>query len=235
MDAMTVAPGFGHRISGTRAIASTLGVCVGVSGLDHGFFEMLQGNAATPGLIVTAIGPDQRMWIHGTEEAFTVLPNFLAAGILTLVVAVLTIVWSIGFIDRPNGSRVLLILGLLLFAVGGGVGMLAFLAFGWAVARHLDRPFTWGRPGPTGLGVRLAGLWPSLLVAGMALYAFALEVAIAGVVPGVSDPEAILLICWGSLLAMMAALVLALVGASAQDLARSTPASDRAEATASSR
>jgi peptidoglycan/LPS O-acetylase OafA/YrhL len=233
MQATAVVPGFGRRISGTRAIASTLGVCVGVSGLDHGFFEMLQGNVATPGLIVTAIGPDQRMWIHGTEEAFTALPNFLAAGILTLMVAVLTIVWSIGFIDRPNGSRVLLLLGLLLFAVGGGVGMLAFLTFGWAVARHLDRPFTWGRPGPTGFGVRLAGPWPGLLVAGMALYVFALEVAIAGFVPGVSDPEAILLICWGSLLAMMAALVLALVGASAQDLASSTPTPDRTEATSS--
>jgi hypothetical protein len=43
--------------NGTRVTASMFGVCVGVSGLDHGFFEALQGNTATPGLIVQAIGP----------------------------------------------------------------------------------------------------------------------------------------------------------------------------------
>ena len=220
MRTSSAAPVAGREVNGTRVVASALGVCVGVSGLDHGFFEALQGDMSTPGLIVQAIGPAQRMWIHGTEEAFTLVPNFLATGILAMVVGVLTIAWSIGFIDRPNGSRVLLLLGGLLFLVGGGIGMLVFLLFGWAAARRIHRPLTWWHAVlPAGAGRVLSRAWPGLVAVGLALYAFALEVAIVGVVPGVSDPEQALVICWSALLAILAALGVALVGASAGDVA----------------
>jgi hypothetical protein len=216
----SAAPVVGREVNGTRMVASALGVCVGVSGLDHGFFEALQGNMATPGLIVQAIGSAQRMWIHGTEEAFTLVPNFLVTGILAMVVGVLTIVWSIGFIDRPNGSRVLLLLGGLMFLVGGGIGMLVFLLFGWAVARRIHRPLTWWRSVlPTGAGRALSMTWPGLVAVGLVLYAFSLEVAIVSFVPAVSDPEQELVICWSALLAMLAALGVALVGASVQEVA----------------
>ncbi|MGZ6256835.1 MAG: hypothetical protein ACXWMB_07445, partial [Candidatus Limnocylindria bacterium] len=55
----------------------------------------------------------------------------------------------------------------------------------------------------------LARAWPGLVALGLALYAFALEVAIVGVVPGVSDPAHALLVCWSALLAMLAALAVA--------------------------
>jgi hypothetical protein len=195
-------------------VAGALGVCVGVSGLDHGLFEALQGNTATPGLIVQAIGPAQRMWINGTEEAFTLVPNFLVTGVLAMAVGLLTIAWSIRFLDRPNGSRVLLLLGGLLFFVGGGIGMLVFLLFGWAVARRIHRPLTWPSVQPASMSRGLGSAWPGLVATGLALYAFALEVAIVGVVPGVSDPDTALLICWSALLAMLAVFFFALVGAS---------------------
>ena len=193
---------------------------LGVSGLDHGFFEALQGNTATPGLVVQAIGPAQRMWIHGTEEAFTIVPNFLVTGILAMAVGLLMIAWSIGFIDRPNGSRVLLLLGGLLFLVGSGIGMLVFLLFGWAVARRIHRPLTWWRSFlPAGVCRILAQAWPGLVALVLVLYAFALEIAIVGFVPAVSDPEQALLICWSALVAMLGALFVALVGASLPDVA----------------
>jgi hypothetical protein len=216
----SAAPVAGREVSGTKVVASALGVWVGVSGLDHGFFEVLQGNAPTPGLIVQAIGPAQRMWIHGTEEAFTIVPNFLVTGILAMAVGVLAIAWSIGFIDRPNGSRVLLLLGVLMFLVGGGIGMLVFLLFGWAVARRIHRPITWWPSVlPAGVAKVLSIAWPGLVAVGLALYAFALEVAIVGFVPAVSDPDQALVICWSALLAMLAALVVAVVGASVRDVA----------------
>ena len=216
----SAAPVARREVNGTKTVASALGVCAGASGLDHGFFEVLQGNTATPGLIVQAIGPAQRMWIHGTEEALTIVPNFLVTGILAMAVGLLTIAWSIGFIDRPNGSRVLLLLGGLMFLVGGGIGMLVFLLFGWAVARRIHRPLTWwGSVLPAGVCRILARAWPGLVAVGLVLYAFALEVAIVGVVPGLSDPEQALLVCWSALAAMLAALALALVGASVQDVA----------------
>jgi hypothetical protein len=59
--------------------------------------------------------------------------------------------------------------------------------------------------------------WRGLIVLCAVLYAFALEVAIAGVLPGVSDPEARLYICWTALLVMIASMILALAGAAAED------------------
>jgi peptidoglycan/LPS O-acetylase OafA/YrhL len=209
---------FAHRhINGTKAVAAALGVCVGVSGLDHGFFEVLQGDTPTPGLIIQAIGPAQRMWAYGTEEAFTLVPNFLVTGILAVVVGLLTIVWSIRYLDRPNGSRVLLLLGGLMFLVGGGIGMLVFLLAGWLVARRIHRPLTWLPSRLPGTVRRvLARSWPALVVVGLALYAFALEVAIIGFVPGVSDPDQALTICWLALLGTLASMGGALVGASTE-------------------
>ena len=73
-----------REANATRTIAAALGVFAGVSGLDHGLFKTLQGNARTPGLIVQSIGPTQRMWVYGTEDALTLVPNFLATGILAM-------------------------------------------------------------------------------------------------------------------------------------------------------
>jgi len=215
----------------TRTIASALGVFAGLSGLDHGLFEALQGNAPTPGLIVQSIGPAQRMWVYGTEDAFTLVPNFLVTGILAMTVGTLVIVWSIGFIDRKDGSRVFLLLGTLLFLVGGGVAQVAFVALGWAVSRRIGRPLTWWRSIlPRGAGRRLARLWLGLLLVALALGLAALEIAIAGVVPGVTDPAQARLICWSALGLMLAMLLLAVVAGSAHDAERQAeqPAGRRA-------
>jgi hypothetical protein len=206
--------------SGVRAVAAALGACVGVSGLDHGFFEMLQGSAPTPGPVIQAIGPAQRMWVYGTEEAFTVVPDFLATGVLAMLVGLATIVWSVGFLGRSNGSRVLLLLGLLLFLVGGGIGMLVFLLAAWAVARRNGRPLAWVPSMlPRRLGAILRKASPVCVGAGLALYAFALEIAIVGMVPGVSDPDVALSTCWSVLLAMLLTFGVALVGASLAPIA----------------
>jgi hypothetical protein len=42
----------------TRSIVSTVGVILGISGFDHGIFEILQGIAPTGGMFINAIGPD---------------------------------------------------------------------------------------------------------------------------------------------------------------------------------
>lgn len=213
----------GRQVSGVKAVGAALGVCVGVSGLDHGFFEVLQGNTPTPGLIIQAIGPAERMWAYGTEEAFTLIPNFAVTGILAMLVGLLTIIWSVRYLDRPHGSRVLLLLGGLMFLVGGGIGMLVFLVAGWLVARRIHRPLEWlpSRLPSTARRV-LSRSWPALILVGLALYAFALEVAIVGFVPGVSDSDAALTLCWLALLGTLASMGLALVGASVEPSRRTT-------------
>jgi hypothetical protein len=197
-----------------RMVAAALGVCVGISGLDHGLFEILQGNRATPGPFIAAIGPEQLMWVNGTEDAFTLVPNFLVTGILSVVVGLAMILWSVRSVDRPDGSRVFLALGLLLFLVGGGIGMLVFLLVGWLVARRIHRlPALWTSALPASLDSALDRVRLGLIAGGFVLYAVALEIAIVGFVPGTSDPDVCLTVCWMALLAMMGLFVLALFGA----------------------
>jgi hypothetical protein len=217
MDTSQSLPAVRGLAHATRSVASALGVMVGISGLDHGSFEILRGNTPTGSLIVQAIGPDQRMWIHGTEDAFTMVPNFLVSGILSVAVALAIIVWSIRYLDRPNGATVFLALSAALFLVGGGVAMLGFVVFCWAVTRRIDRPIAWWRALPVSLTHGLGTSWRGLIILCAVLYAFALEVAIAGVVPGVGDPEARLYVCWTALMAMIACMILALAGAAAED------------------
>ena len=68
----------------TRTVVSSLGVLLGISSIDHGVLEMMQGNAPTPGSFVKALGPGHSwtLWIHGGEPAFTIVLNFLLTGVL---------------------------------------------------------------------------------------------------------------------------------------------------------
>jgi hypothetical protein len=105
----------------TRIIVTTIGVIFGFGGIDHGFFEFLQGNTPTNGLIIQAIGEGQRFWVEGTEEAFTIIPNFLISGILSMAIGLAIIIWSLWFIHSPHGRTVFLGLFIILFLVGGGI------------------------------------------------------------------------------------------------------------------
>lgn len=70
----------------TRTNVATLGTIFGISGMSHGFFEILQGSVPTDGLFISAIGEAQKMWPHGDEPAFTLIPNFLLTGIAAMIV-----------------------------------------------------------------------------------------------------------------------------------------------------
>jgi len=47
----------GVRNSAARIVASALGVFAGLFGMEHGYFETLQGNVAPGGIYLLAIGP----------------------------------------------------------------------------------------------------------------------------------------------------------------------------------
>lgn len=197
---------------GRRVVAGGLGACVGLSAIDHGVFEVLQGNTPTPGLLIPAIGPAQQLWEHGTEDAFTLVPNHLATGLLAIAVGAVTLVWSVAFLDRPHGDRVLLALGLTSFAVGGGVGMLVFLAFGWAVARRIGQPPRRQAWVPERLRAAVSRLRGRLVGVAVGSYLVAIWIAVTGMVPGMSDPDRILAVCWAFLAGALALFAIALIG-----------------------
>ena len=111
-----------YNLNATRVIVTTIGVIFGFGGFNHGFFEFLQGNTPTDGLIIQAIGEAQRFWALGTEEAFTIIPNFLISGLLSMVLGLTVVIWSLWFIQTTHGRTVFLVLFILLFLVGGGIG-----------------------------------------------------------------------------------------------------------------
>jgi hypothetical protein len=185
----------------TRINVATLGTIFGISGMSHGFFEALQGNVPTNGLFIFAIGEAQKMWPHGNEPALTLFSNFLLAGISSMIVGLIVIIWSLGFVHKKHGATVLILLFVLLLLVGGGIAQILFFPFIWLVATRIHQPLTWWRK-ILSVGIRklLTSLWPWTLVISAGLLVFALEIATTGFVPGVNDPEtalSVMLFCLG--------------------------------------
>ena len=213
----------------TRIAVATLGTIFGLSGMSHGFFETLQGNVSTGGLFISAIGESQRMWLHGSEGAFALIPNFLITGIAAMSVGLAIVIWSLGFVHKKNGPIILLLLFVLLLLVGGGVAQLLFFPWIWLVSTRINKPLVWWRktlPGKT--QVSFGKLWPWSLIISSALFVFALEIAITGFVPTVNDPEAVLVVMLVCLAAEVVLLPLTFISGFAYDIG-ATPTSAYAE------
>jgi len=179
-------------LNATHIIATTIGVIFGFSGINHGFFEFLQGNTATDGLVIQAIGEAQRFWALGTEEAFTIIPNFMISGLLSIMVGLAIIIWSLWFLPTKHGRTVFLLLFILLFLVGGGIGQIGFFIPAWAFATRMDKPLNrWKKVLPESSWPFFSKLWIVNLVLASIAILIGLEIAIFGFVPGMSNPEQI--------------------------------------------
>ena len=148
----------------TRIVASTFGILAGIAGLGHGVTEILQGNTHPASFMFASIGapcvPDQA-W-HACEPAMTILPNLLIAGILTVVMGLLVMLWSAAFVQSKNGGSLLILLSIVMLLVGGGffppmIGIAAGIA-GTLINKPLgDKPVS-------GLRRFASKLWPWPLV-----------------------------------------------------------------------
>jgi hypothetical protein len=196
----------------TRINVATLGAIFGISGMSHGFFEMLQGSKPTEGFLIAAIGESRRMWPHGNEYAFTLIPNFLATGIAAMLIGFAVIVWSTGFAHRKSGAFLLLLLFILLLLTGGGVAQLLFFPWICLAAARINSPLAWWRkvlPANTGLPVGRIWLW--CLVLSASTLVWMLHIAITGYIPLVNDPETVLSIMLACLLSEVLLLPLTFV------------------------
>ncbi len=182
-----------ENLNATRIIASTIGVFFGLlSGVNHGYFELLQGNRSTNGLIIQAIGEAQRFWPLGTEEAFTLIPNFMITGLASMIVGFTVAIWSIWFLPIKHGRTVFLGLFILLFLVGGGIGQIFFFIPAWAFATRMDKPLTWWKKVlPPSTWSFLSKLWIVTLIVATIVMLIGLEMAIFGFFPGLTEPESI--------------------------------------------
>ena len=131
----------------TRINVATIGVIFGIGGMTHGFAEVLQGNTPTDGFFINAIaaGSSWTRWAEGGEGAFTIVPNILVTGILAMLVGLTVVIWALGYVHKPRGPLVYLLLFVLLFLVGGGIGQVIFFIPACLVATRIRRPLDWWR------------------------------------------------------------------------------------------
>jgi hypothetical protein len=64
--------------------ASLLGISAGIAGLEHGYFELLQGHTRPDGLFIAYIGPPcqpELIW-NNCEPALTIIPGLFLQRIL---------------------------------------------------------------------------------------------------------------------------------------------------------
>lgn len=175
-----------------KKVVSIIGVVFGVGGIGHGFFETLQGNKPTEGLMIHAIGEAQKMWVNGNEPALTIIPNYLVTGVAAMVVGMLIIIWSIGFMHRKYAASIYLILFVTLLLVGGGIGQIIFFTIGWLLATRIDkRLLLFRRIMPKAFRTVMKKVWRVTLFVSAGLIMCALEIAMFGIVPGMKDPNII--------------------------------------------
>jgi hypothetical protein len=118
------------------------GIVAGTAGLEHGFFETLQGNTKPASVMFASWGPPcvpEEIW-YACEPAMSLLPNFLISGILTILLGLVIIFWAAGFLQRKNGGLVLLVLSILLLLVGGGFFPPVIGMVGGAAGMKINRP-----------------------------------------------------------------------------------------------
>lgn len=209
----------------------TVGVIFGLSGMNHGFFECLQGNTPTKGVLIHAIGEQHRFWVHGTEDALSVIPNFMISGLLSMFIGLVIVLWSLFYIHSRHGRTVFLALFCLLFLVGGGIGQLFFFLPAWAFASQLDKPMSrWKKILHARLWPILSKAWPILLTLAVLTVLFLIEIAIFGFIPGMENPDQIQVIAMFALLSSVILFMMSFIAGYGHDLMRMVGQDASAEA-----
>ena len=129
----------------TRATVSTLGVIMGLGGIEHGIGEILQGNIAPKGLAILSWPDSPFFRIVGGEPAMTIVPNLLVTGILAILFSLVFLVWATLFVQRKNGGLVLILLSIVMLLAGGGIFPPVIGIIIGALGTRINAPLTWWR------------------------------------------------------------------------------------------
>ena len=169
------------NFSASRVNVIALGILTGLAGMEHGFFEILQGSVAPSGVVIEAIGPAHRFWELGTEIALTIVPNFLVTGILAMTIGLAIIIWSSAFVQKKYGAHVLAILTTMLLLFGGGFAPIGSAVVAIIIATRINKPLVWWS---THIPARILGFlarsWKWSLSIVVAVYLFCIWAAIFG-------------------------------------------------------
>jgi hypothetical protein len=169
---------------------STFSALFGLSGLEHGFFELLQGRIAPGGLLISAIGPAQRFWPKGTETAFTLIPNMAITGAVAMVFSAAVILWSLFGMRRKHAWLLLLLLSICQFLTGGGFAQIFLSVTISVIACRVNQPLSWWKKHiPESVRKVVGAPWIALYVLFIALFVGGIEVAVFGFPYGTARSE----------------------------------------------
>ncbi len=147
----------------TRITATVLGLTAGAAGIEHGIFEIMQGNIRPDGLMIASIGPPcvpELTW-NACEPAMTIVSSFLITGILAVLFGLLVMVWSALFVQRRHGGLILILLCIPLLLFGGGIFPPLIGIIAGALGTRISKPLnSEGSRLSGGLLRALAALWP---------------------------------------------------------------------------
>jgi hypothetical protein len=158
----------------TKTVATCLGILAGIAGLEHGYFEILQGNVRPAEVMFPSWGADicapAKLW-HACEPAMSILPNFLVTGMFTVVIGLAMMAWSIWFLQRKHGGQGLILLSIALLLFGGGFFPPLIGLIGGAAGTQIHRPLG-GQPGSVTRFAAKLWPWPLVLLIGGLLAQF---------------------------------------------------------------
>jgi hypothetical protein len=203
----------------TRVVVAGMGVICGLIGIQHGLFEILQGNIPTGGIMIDAIGPELELWEGARETALTLIPNFLVTGICATLVSLLVIVWSVGFVHRKYGALILFALSVVGLLVGWGITPFEISILASLAATRINRPLTWWRKVlPAGLRRILAQIWLIVLITFALLFIVTISITVLGL--SFLDTESTIRLLYTLGLSTLGLMILAVVAGFAEDIER---------------
>jgi hypothetical protein len=194
-----------RNFSATNVLVSTLGILMGMAGIEHGIGEILQGNVTHDGIMFPSWPESAFFRIVAGEPAMSIIPNMLVTGILAILFSVIFLVWATLFVQRKNGGLVLVLLSIAMLLVGGGIFPPIIGIIIGALGTGINAPLTWWRAHlSVGLRHFLGKVWPWSFVICLFAWLFLFPgINILGYFFGVNDSNLtviLILFALGSLL-----------------------------------
>lgn len=195
------------KVNCTRIYVLILGTIIGFTGMIHGIFEILTGNIPTGGFLLKNIG------------AFTLIPNYLLTGIISLIISLFIIIWVVGFIHKKNGPIIFLCLSVALFLTGGGVAIVIGFLITWGVSTKINKPISGLKKFlPVPFLKLLSKFWLTLLITGFTLLLTGILIWLILVPPGTGNKLPVIqYICWAFLFAALLFQILTILSGFARD------------------
>lgn len=211
----------------TRVTVSTYGALAGLMGVEHGIGEMLQGNIAPDGIVISSWPGSALFRILAGEPAMTIVPSFFVTGILAILFSLAFLVWATLLVQRKNSGLVLILLSIVMLLVGAGFGPPFLGIIVGVTGTRINAPLA-GRRARFFAGSRrfLGGLWLwgfiTSLVAWLLLFPGSI---LLDYFFGVGNPKLIVPIFFTSALGLLLLTILAGFAHDSQRLARSLQSS----------